>query len=54
MDIVKRAGAICGGVLVKDYAVYKKMDQRVVQKKNYGPLRAIKLTQIYSRLSPAL
>ena len=24
MDIVKRAGGIVGGVLVKDYAVYKK------------------------------
>ena len=24
MDIVKLAGGICGGVLVKDYAVYKK------------------------------
>ena len=24
MDIIKLAGEICGGVLVKDYAVYKK------------------------------
>ena len=24
MDIVKLAGGICGGVLVKDYTVYKK------------------------------
>ena len=24
MDIIKLAGGICGGVLVKDYAVYKK------------------------------
>ena len=24
MDIIKFAGGICGGVLVKDYAVYKK------------------------------
>ena len=24
MDIIKIAGGICGGVLVKDYAVYKK------------------------------
>ena len=24
MDIMKPAGRICGGVLVKDYAVYKK------------------------------
>ena len=24
MDIIKLAGGICGGVLVKDYAIYKK------------------------------
>ena len=24
MDILKLAGGICGGVLVKDYAIYKK------------------------------
>ena len=24
MDIIKLAGGICGGVLMKDYAVYKK------------------------------
>ena len=24
MDIIKLAGDICGGILVKDYAVYKK------------------------------
>ena len=24
MNIIKRTGGICGGVLVKDYAVYKK------------------------------
>ena len=24
MDILKHAGGICGGVLMKDYAVYKK------------------------------
>ena len=24
MDILKLAGGICGGILVKDYAVYKK------------------------------
>ena len=24
MDIMKLAGGICGGVLVKDYAIYKK------------------------------
>ena len=25
MDIMKLAGDICGGILVKDYAVYKKL-----------------------------
>ena len=29
MDILKLIGGICRGMLVKDYAVYKKMDQRV-------------------------
>ena len=29
VDIMKLADGICGGVLVNDYAVYKKMDQRV-------------------------
>ena len=24
MDIIKLTGAICGGILMKDYAVYKK------------------------------
>ena len=31
MDIMKLAGGIVIGVLFKDYAVYKKMDQRVIQ-----------------------
>ena len=31
MDILKLAGGNCGGVLVKDYAVYKKTDQQVIQ-----------------------
>ena len=39
MDILKPTGEICVGVLVKDYAVYKKMDQRVkIQLKFYNPL----------------
>ena len=38
MDILKLTSGICGGVLVKDYAVYKKMDQRVIQQKFYNPL----------------
>ena len=29
MDILNLTGRICGGVLMKDYAVFKKMDQRV-------------------------
>ena len=33
MDIMKLAGGIVGGTLAKDYAVYKKMDQRVIQQK---------------------
>ena len=31
MDIMKLAGETVGAVLVKDYAVYKKMDQRVIK-----------------------
>ena len=38
MDILKSTGGIRGRVLVKDYAVYKKMDQRVIQQKFYDPL----------------
>ena len=33
MDIMILAGGIVGGTLAKDYAVYKKMDQRVIQQK---------------------
>lgn len=29
MDIIKLGGEKCGGVLAKDYVVYKKMDQQV-------------------------
>ena len=43
MDILKFTGGIRGRVLVKDYAVYKKMDQRVIQQKFYDPYRVIKL-----------
>ena len=43
MDIMKLAGEICGGVLVKHYAVYKKMDQRY-NKKIYGPFKGNKIT----------
>ena len=39
MDILKLTGGICGDMLVKDYAVYNKMDQRVkIQQKFYNPL----------------
>ena len=35
MDIMKLADGNCAGVLVKDYAVYKKMDQRVIQQQKF-------------------
>ena len=35
MDIMKLACGIVGGTLVKDYAVYQKMDQRVIQRQNF-------------------
>ena len=39
MDLLKLAGGICGGVLVKDYAVYKKwINERTQQQKFYKPL----------------
>ena len=43
MDILKFTGGIRGRVLVKDYAVYKKVDQRVIQQNFYDPYRVIKL-----------
>ena len=42
MDIMKLAGGICGGVLVKDYAAYKNGSTSVTTTRFYGPLRAIK------------
>ena len=36
MDIMKLAGTIVGGVLVKDYAVYKKWINECYNKKFYG------------------
>ena len=45
MDILELTGGICGGVLVKDCAVYKKWIHEWIQKKNYSPQEAIKLTQ---------
>ena len=48
MDIMKLAGVIVGGVLVKDYAAYKKW--RVMPQKNLiALLRAIKLNNIKCR-----
>ena len=38
MDIMKLAGGICGGVLVKDYTAYKKWITEWHNKKFYGPL----------------
>ena len=37
MDIMKHAGGIVGGVLVKDYAVYKKRINEDTTTKFYGP-----------------
>ena len=46
MEIIKLAGSICGGVLLKDYALYKKMDQRVIQQQTFmALLGSIKFTQ---------
>ena len=45
MDIMKLAGGICGGVLVKDYAVYKKWINEWYNNKILWPLKAIKFTQ---------
>ena len=39
MDIMKFAGGIVGGVVVKDYAVYKKWINEWYNKKFYGPLK---------------
>ena len=36
MDIMKLAGGIVGGVLVKDYAVYKKWINALYNEKFYG------------------
>ena len=47
MDIMKLAHGICGGVLMKDYAVYKKW----IQQKFYGLLRAMKLHNTKCRCS---
>ena len=43
MDILKLTGGICGGVLVKDYAVYKKWINELYNKNFYNPYRVIKL-----------
>ena len=37
MNIIKLAGGICGGVLVKDYAVYKKWINEWIQQKTLWP-----------------
>ena len=43
MDIMKIAGGICGWGVGERLCSLLKMDQRVIQEKFYGPLRAIKL-----------
>ena len=45
MDTMKLAGEVVGGVLVKDYAVYKKWINEWYNKKFYGPLRGNKIAQ---------
>ena len=45
MDIMKLAGGIWGGVLVKDYAFYKKQINEWYNSKILWPLKAIKFTQ---------
>ena len=37
MNIMTLAGGICGGVLIKDYAVYKKWIHESMQQKFDGP-----------------
>ena len=53
MDIMKLAGGIVGGVLVKDYAVYKKLIAEQYNKVIFWPPVAIKLhnakMQIHSK-----
>ena len=45
MNIMKLAGSICGGVLVKDFPVYKKwIKEGVIQQKNFGPPKGNKIT----------
>ena len=39
MNIMKLAGGIVGGALVKDYAVYKKWINEYYNKNFYGPLK---------------
>ena len=43
VDIMKLAGGILGGALVKDYAGLPIMDQRVIQQNILSPPGAIKL-----------
>ena len=44
MDIMKLAGGIVGGVLVKDYADYKKRIMSNTTTKFYGPCKDNKIT----------
>ena len=45
MDIMKLVAEMVGGVLVKDYAVYKKWIKEWYNKNFYGPLKGNKITQ---------
>ena len=44
MDMMRLAGGIVAGLLVKDYAVYKKWINEGYIKKIYGPLKGSKIT----------
>ena len=44
MDIMKIAGGIVGGILVKDYVLHKKWINEWYNKKFYGPLKGNKIT----------
>ena len=53
MDILKLNGGICGGVLVKDYAFYKKwINKCIQQQKFYRPIKGNKIntTHVYAAL----
>ena len=54
MDVMTLAGGICGGVLVKDYAVYKKWVNEWMQQKLYCPLKGNKISTNTIHVYPVL